>query len=110
MSKTIIKNIDTLITISSDSKLKKGKEMSNLNHIKNAWVEIKNDKVAPLEAPLLYIDAAIGITPHEHNGIGTPNIDALKEDIKPGVPTLLEIISFEVKIYNTPEMINPRIR
>ena len=36
-------------------------------------VDIRNDTVAPFEAPALHSDAAVGITPHEHNGNGMPN-------------------------------------
>jgi hypothetical protein len=73
-------------------------------------VEIKNDSVAPLVAPLLYIEVATGITPHEQSGIGTPKIEAFKMDIIPGLPTFFVIISLEVTIYNSPDIKNPRIR
>jgi hypothetical protein len=56
------------------------------------------------------MEVATGITPHEHRGIGTPRIDAFKIDIKPGFPTLLTIISLEVKIYNNPDIKKPIIR
>lgn len=45
MTKTLIKNIDTLITVSSNSGLKQGQEMQEINHIKNAWILIHNDKI-----------------------------------------------------------------
>ena len=40
-------------------------------------VENKKDVTAPLDAPCFFNDADTGITEHEHNGSGTPNIDAL---------------------------------
>ena len=61
-------------------------------------------------APLLYIEVATGITPHEQSGIGTPKIDALITEVNPGVPTLLVIISLEVSTYSNPEIKNPIIR
>ena len=39
-------------------------------------VAMRNDTVAPLEAPSLRSPMAVGITPHEHKGSGTPNSDA----------------------------------
>mgnify|MGYP001308799177 CR=1 FL=1 len=61
-------------------------------------VEIKNERVAPLDAPLLYKEAATGITPHEHRGIGTPKIDAFIIDNAPGLPKLFIIVSFDIII------------
>ena len=61
-------------------------------------VEIKNERVAPLDAPLLYKDAATGITPHEHKGIGTPNMEAFIIDNDPGLPKLFTMVSFEIMI------------
>lgn len=45
MKKILIKNIGNLITISSNSGLKKGHEMQNFPQIKNAWLKIKNDRI-----------------------------------------------------------------
>ncbi len=45
MKKTLIKNIDTLITVSSNSELKKGQNMKDLPHIKNAWIKLKDDRI-----------------------------------------------------------------
>ena len=41
-------------------------------------VEIRKAVVAARPAPCRRSDAATGITPHEHNGSGTPSADALK--------------------------------
>ena len=35
-------------------------------------VEIRKDTVAPFDAPSRLIEAAVGITPQEHSGSGTP--------------------------------------
>ena len=45
MKKTLIKNIDKLITVSSNSELKKGPSMKDLTHIKNAWIKVKDDRI-----------------------------------------------------------------
>ena len=45
--------------------------------------EIKNAEVAPLPAPSSRNDAATGMTPQEHNGIGTPKSTALRTGMKP---------------------------
>ena len=42
MKKTLIKNIGSLITVSSNSELKKGHKMKDLPLIKNAWLKIKD--------------------------------------------------------------------
>ena len=78
--------------------------------IKLCGVEIKNDNVAPFDAPRLCMDVATGMTPHEHKGIGTPKSDAFETEAKPGFPKLFATISFDVKIYRTPETKNPSIR
>ena len=36
-------------------------------------VAMRKETVAPFDAPSLRIDIAVGITPQEHNGSGTPN-------------------------------------
>jgi hypothetical protein len=43
-------------------------------------VAIKNDMVAPFDAPLLLREAATGTTPQEQSGIGMPNkVDFITE-------------------------------
>ena len=39
-------------------------------------VAIRNDIVAPFDAPSLRNDIAVGITPHEHSGSGIPKMAA----------------------------------
>jgi len=45
MKKILIKNIGSLVTVSSNSELKKGHEMKDLTHIKNAWLKIKDNRI-----------------------------------------------------------------
>ena len=66
--------------------------------------------MAPLDAPLLYKDAATGMTPHEHKGMGTPKIDALIMENGPGFPKLFEIPSFDIKTYNMPDIKKPKTK
>ena len=44
--KTLIKNIKKLITVSKDSKIKKGKEMNKISSINDAWLLIDNKKIS----------------------------------------------------------------
>jgi len=39
-------------------------------------VEIMKETAEPFEAPLLWSETPVGITPHEHNGRGTPRSEA----------------------------------
>ena len=43
---------------------------------------VRNELVAPFEAPFLKKEIPVGITPQEQRGIGIPNRDALSEDLK----------------------------
>lgn len=45
MKKTLIKNIGSLITVSSNSELKKGGEMKELPFLNNAWLKIKDNRI-----------------------------------------------------------------
>ena len=36
-------------------------------------VAMRNDATAPFDAPSLRSDIAVGMTPHEHSGNGTPS-------------------------------------
>ena len=47
-------------------------------------VEIRNADVADLDAPLRCMATAVGNTPQEHSGSGTPISDALTTDFHPG--------------------------
>jgi hypothetical protein len=44
---------------------------------------MRNDVVAAVEAPFLRNDIAVGRTPHEQSGNGTPSNAALKDCLKP---------------------------
>jgi hypothetical protein len=50
--------------------------VANMESTPVCGVAIRNDTVAPFDAPSLRIDAAVGITPHEHRGSGMPNMAA----------------------------------
>ena len=45
-------------------------------------VAMRNEVVAPFEAPSLRRDIAVGNTPHEHNGNGTPSAAAYNTERK----------------------------
>ena len=45
MMLTLIKNIKKLITVSKNSELKKGKEMSEVSSIDDAWLLIEKNKI-----------------------------------------------------------------
>jgi hypothetical protein len=45
-------------------------------------VEIRNETVAPRDAPSRLSEAAVGITPHEHSGRGIPNSAAQSTERK----------------------------
>lgn len=45
-------------------------------------VDIMNETVAPREAPSFLNEMAVGMTPHEHNGSGTPISAANNTDLK----------------------------
>ena len=49
-------------------------------------VAIRNDVVAPLLAPSLCSDIAVGRTPHEHSGSGMPKSVAKSVERKSGRP------------------------
>jgi len=46
-------------------------------------VAIRNEVVAPREAPRRFSDTAVGNTPHEHNGNGIPNRAAFTTGFHP---------------------------
>ena len=45
-------------------------------------VAIRNDIVAPFDAPSFLNDMAVGITPHEHKGNGIPKMAAFSTERK----------------------------
>ena len=51
-------------------------------------VEMRNEVVAPLLAPPRRSAMAVGITEHEHKGMGTPNNEARPTERKSSLPSL----------------------
>jgi len=51
--------------------------LTNIESTPVCGVLIKNPTAAPLDAPSFRNPSAAGITPHEHNGNGTPTATAL---------------------------------
>jgi hypothetical protein len=77
---------------------------SNIESIPVSGVEIRNASVAPLDAPFLRSDIAVGRTPHEQSGSGTPKSAARNTDLKPGFPRCRAILSLSTNIWMTPAM------
>ena len=73
-------------------------------------VELKNEAVAPLLAPLLRIDAATGITEQEHKGIGIPIIVALRTLLWLCFPNCLRTNIGLISHWSSPATKNPAIR
>src|SRR3990167_2096980 len=71
-------------------------------------VDIKNESVAPFEAPLLRNDIAVGKTPHEHNGNGMPKRAARNTDLNPGLPRCFTTFSLSKKICMNPAIKVPK--
>ena len=59
-------------------------------------VEIRNETVAPFDAPSLLKATPVGITPQEQSGSGMPNKLAYKTDLKSCLPKNLLIVFFEI--------------
>src|SRR5437870_4428560 len=59
-------------------------------------VEIKKERVAPLEAPFFLNAIAAGITPQEHNGRGIPPMAAQNTDLNLFCPKCLAISSLPI--------------
>ena len=57
-------------------------------------VEIKKEVTAPLEAPLFFSSIAVGTTPQEQSGRGTPTAAALMTELKLLSPSWRKISSF----------------
>ena len=65
-------------------------------------VEIRNELVAPFDAPLLKNEIPVGITPQEQRGRGTPIIDAIAEDLKLDLPKCFRIFLSGKTSFNNP--------
>jgi hypothetical protein len=73
-------------------------------------VEMRNDMVAPFDAPLFLREAATGTTPQEHNGMGIPNnVDFITEE-KESRPRCRRIMDSGKITWSTPAMVKPKIR
>lgn len=70
-------------------------------------VDIKNELVAPLEAPFLKNEMPVGITPHEHKGMGIPNNEAFNDDLKLAFPRYLSICFCGKYTFNNPANTSP---
>jgi hypothetical protein len=70
-------------------------------------VEIKNELVAPLDAPFLKNEIPVGITPHEQSGIGIPSNEAFTDDLKSDFPRYLSMCFCGKYTFNKPANINP---
>ena len=78
---------------------------------KPVWgVEIKKEVVDDLDAPLLYNEIPVGITPQEHKGSGTPNNDNLTSEARLFLPANRPIQLSGTKNFNKPAMKNPKRR
>ncbi len=73
-------------------------------------VESRNEVVAARLAPWRRNEAATGITPHEHNGNGTPNSAALTTGPKPRPPRCRSTNSGEMQTESTPAIRKPNSR
>ena len=73
-------------------------------------VEIMNETVAPREAPSFLREIAVGITPHEHKGRGTPIIAANNTDLKFSFAKCLSKKADGTKTCNKPAIKKPNKR
>lgn len=68
------------------------------------------ETVAPREAPSFLREMAVGITPHEHKGRGTPIKAANKTDLKFSFARCLSKNADGTKTCNIPAIIKPNKR
>ncbi len=73
----------------------------------DSGVEIKKAVVAPLLAPCLRSDTAVGSTPHDHNGIGMPKKADFITDLKRPCPRCLAIVLGFKNTLKRPATSNP---
>jgi len=73
-------------------------------------VDSRKEIVAPLLAPCFRNDIETGITPHEHNGSGTPNADAFSNGQKSLRPRCLSISPADMNTDSTPATKKPNKR
>ena len=70
-------------------------------------VAIRNDADAAFDAPPRCIATAVGSTPHEHNGSGTPTRAPLRTDLKPLPDRWRLMVVSGTKACNMPAIRNP---
>ena len=73
-------------------------------------VDSRNETVAPLLAPCFRSDIDTGITPHEHNGSGMPNSDALSSGQIPLPPKCRSTTAGEMNTDSNPATRKPNSR
>lgn len=73
-------------------------------------VDIRNDKVAPSEAPCFFNDKAVGTTPHEQRGKGTPRREAFNTEEYLLPPRWRKILSSGKKTCRRPATRKPNRR
>ena len=73
-------------------------------------VEIRNETVAPFDAPFFLKETATGITPQEHNGSGIPPRDDFTTELKLLLPICFVINVSGKKMCNMPATKNPNTR
>ena len=73
-------------------------------------VDIRKETVAAFEAPSFLRDIAVGMTPHEHNGNGTPSNDAFITERNELPPKYLRYSTFGMNACITPASKKPNNR
>ena len=73
-------------------------------------VDMRNDTVAPFDAPSRYSDVAVGMTPHEQSGRGTPKSAAQSTELKLLRDSLSAYIRRGTNSCNTPAIRKPNSR
>ena len=81
-----------------------------MESIPDSGVEIRNEDVAPLEAPDFLRVTAAGMTEQEHSGSGTPAKEAKKTDFRLLSPNLFLIRSTDKNERITPAITSPKSR
>jgi hypothetical protein len=75
----------------------------------DSGVDMRNAVIAPLLAPCFRNDTAAGKTPQDHNGIGTPRMEALSTETNRPRPRCLATDPGFKKMRNNPATIRPKI-
>jgi hypothetical protein len=83
-------------------------KVARIESIPVIGVEIKNESVAPLLAPLFLILVARGITPQEHTGRGIPKTVAFTTELTFSLPKCFVTIESGTNSCITPANISPK--